>query len=188
MCDRDHPQPSNLYPLIFYKDGKTCVFWDVEDYPIPDGLDPASIYQRIKDAVNKYGCDAEVSIQAYADDNNTFADREYSDAGFKLQVFTEGDKYARHWSMYGDIMLWSLENPKSNVIIIAKITEDDLADRIGCLTRVWSYGLLLSQAKPEWLQKLFPVGSVPSFLTAIFDGRYINRSSRSKGKRGRYSG
>ncbi|CAL9227513.1 unnamed protein product, partial [Arabidopsis halleri] len=70
MCDRDHPQPSNLYPLIFYKDGKTCVFWDVEDYPIPDGLDPASIYQRIKDAVNKYGCDAEVSIQAYADDNN----------------------------------------------------------------------------------------------------------------------
>lgn len=72
-------------------DGKTCVFWDVEDYPIPDGLDPASIYQRIKDAVNKYGCDAEVSIQAYAVDNNTFADREYSDAGFKLQVFTEGE-------------------------------------------------------------------------------------------------
>lgn len=83
--------------------------------------------------------------------------------------------------MYVDIMLWLLENPtSSNVIIIAKIIDDRLATTIGCLSTVWSRGVLLSHAKREWLQRaLFPVGSAPSFLTAIFDGGNI---SGSKGK------
>lgn len=72
------------------------MFWDVEDYPIPDGHDPASIYQRIIEAVKGNCCDAEVSIQAYAN-NNTFSDdlrRQFSDAGFIFQVFTQGDNYS----------------------------------------------------------------------------------------------
>ncbi|CAD5329566.1 NYN domain limkain-b1-type [Arabidopsis thaliana x Arabidopsis arenosa] len=178
------PQPSNEFPLIFRKDGKTCVFWDVEDYPIPAGLHPRSIRRRIVKDVKKYGCDAEVSIHAYANDNTVSVTmrRQFSAAGIKLEVFTQaGDKYARHCSLYGDIMLWSLENPPpSNIIVIAKIIDDDLADRIGCLTTVWSYGLLISQVKPEWLERLFPVGSYPSFLAAIFDGGLPKSSKANK--------
>ncbi|XP_010448537.1 PREDICTED: uncharacterized protein LOC104730984 [Camelina sativa] len=183
MCDRDHPQPSDetifdcdeatyksLYPLIFYKDGKTCVFWDVEDYPIPDGPDPASIYQSMKEAVKKHGCDAEVTIHAYAD-NNTVSDdltRQFLDAGFEFEVFTEECKYARHCAMFCDVMLWTLENPTpSNVIVLANIIEDDFGYGIGFLSTVWSYGVLLSQPKRKWF---LPIGSAPSFLTSIFDG------------------
>ncbi|XP_010448539.1 PREDICTED: uncharacterized protein LOC104730986 [Camelina sativa] len=128
MSNLDEATYKNLYPLRFYKDGKTRVFWDVEDYPIPDGLDPASIYQRMKEAVKKHGCDAEVTIHAYAE-NNTFSDelrRQFCDAGFKVEVFTEGDKYVRHCAMYADVMIWTLENPKpSNLVVLANIMEDD---------------------------------------------------------------
>ncbi|XP_010438999.1 PREDICTED: uncharacterized protein LOC104722519 [Camelina sativa] len=171
MSHIDEATYKKLYPLRFYKDGKTGVFWDVEDYPIPDGLDPASIYQSIKEAVKKHGCDAEVTIHAYADDN-TFSDelrRQFSDGGFKFEVSTaEGGKYAIHCAMYADIMIWTLENPTpSNLVVLANIMEDDIGEGIGCLTTVWFYGVLLSQAKPKWR---LPVGSAPSFLTSIFDG------------------
>ncbi|XP_019088264.1 PREDICTED: uncharacterized protein LOC104727774 [Camelina sativa] len=175
MCDRD-PQPSDeamfnideatykdMYPLIFHKDGKTCVFWDVEeDYPIPDGLDPASIYQSMKEAVKKHGCDAEVTIDAYADNNKVSDDlrRQFLDAGFdEFEVFTEESKYARHCAMFCDVMLWTLENPTpSNVVVLANIIEDDFGDGIGCLCTIWSYGVLLSQPKQKWR---LPIGSAP---------------------------
>ncbi|XP_023635332.1 uncharacterized protein LOC17878973 [Capsella rubella] len=164
-------------PLVFHKSGKTCVFWDVEDYPIPDGLDAASIYHSIKGAIKNYGCDEEVCIQAYVG-NNTFSDeflRQSSDAGVIFEVFTRGGQYERHRSIYGDVMLWTLENPTpSNVIVIAKLFDDDLATSIRFLSTVWYYGVLISQApKPEWE---FPLGSAPSFLASIFDGGNISGS------------
>ncbi|XP_023634912.1 uncharacterized protein LOC17877834 isoform X2 [Capsella rubella] len=171
ICNTEDDLIQCLPPLVFHKSGKTCVFWDVEDYPIPDGLDAASIYQSIKAAVKNYGCDEEVFIQAYVG-NNTISDefrRQSSDAGVRFEVFEKsGDQYGRHCSIYGDVMLWTLENPTpSNVIIVAKIIDYDFGFAFRCLSDSWSYGVLLSQEpNPIWR---FPVGSAPTFLASIFD-------------------
>ncbi|EOA17855.1 hypothetical protein CARUB_v10006260mg [Capsella rubella] len=83
-------------------------------------------------------------------------------------VFHKWDQYGRHCSIYGDVMLWTLENPTpSNVIIVAKIIDYDFGFAFRCLSDSWSYGVLLSQEpNPIWR---FPVGSAPTFLASIFD-------------------
>ncbi|CAH2074058.1 unnamed protein product, partial [Thlaspi arvense] len=114
-------------PMVFHKDAKTRVFWDVDDYPIPEGLEPASVYQSMKEAIEKQlGCHGEVTIHAYADKNaTTFSEAEFKDAGFEFEVLTEVGKNSRFWCMYADIKLWQLENPSpANMIILAKIVEE----------------------------------------------------------------
>lgn len=67
------------------------MFWDLGDFPIPDGVDPASIHESIKDAIKKQGCHGEVLIEAYAEsDKDTLSDGKYSDAGLHVQVFPQG--------------------------------------------------------------------------------------------------
>ncbi|CAH8277456.1 unnamed protein product [Arabidopsis lyrata] len=44
----------------------TCVFWDVEDFQVPDGHDPDWVYQKIKSALAKKGYRGIVEIKAYA--------------------------------------------------------------------------------------------------------------------------
>uniref|UniRef100_A0A1J3IMB9 NYN domain-containing protein n=1 Tax=Noccaea caerulescens TaxID=107243 RepID=A0A1J3IMB9_NOCCA len=151
------------FPLTFYKEGEadTCVFWDLNDYPIPIGVHPAWIYKRIKDAISDQGIVGDVSIHGYVD----VSEREYWDAGFQVEVFpqSEGGKHTRHCSMLVDMSIWALNHTKpSNVIILAQVT-DDLLDghfRSYC-SRI--YGYLFSR------QRRVPARSDPTFLTCIFD-------------------
>lgn len=46
--------------------GKTGVFWDLDACPVPGGVDPGSIGQRIKSAVAMKSCYGKVSTRAYA--------------------------------------------------------------------------------------------------------------------------
>ncbi|XP_010448545.1 PREDICTED: uncharacterized protein LOC104730993 [Camelina sativa] len=161
---------------FFYKHGKTCVFWDVNDYPIPDGLDPSSIYQSIKDAIKKHGCDAEVTIHAYADDNTVSDDlrRQLLDAGFKFEVFSPGGDHARHCTMYCDMVLWAFKHPTPplNLIVLAKVfdCEGDFYTFM-CALRISYHAVLFSEKKQIW-------PGAPLF-TSIFDGGRNNISGSS---------
>ncbi|CAA7031540.1 unnamed protein product [Microthlaspi erraticum] len=177
--DEESVWETQQFPLTFYKEGesKTCVFWDLNDYPIPSGINPASMCESIKDAIWKQGIDGEVSIQAYVDvSESTLSEREYSDAGFQVEVFheSEGGKHTRNCSMLADMTMWALDNPTpSNVILLAKVTDDTLAGllRSSC-PRI--YGCLFSR----YLR--VPARTDSSFLTSIFDPVQGRRRRRNR--------
>lgn len=63
----------------------------MEDYPIPvTGVDPSTIYQSLKDALERDGFKGEVTIQAYVNENE-FSGVKYLDAGIKTYSVAGGD-------------------------------------------------------------------------------------------------
>ncbi|XP_010434235.1 PREDICTED: uncharacterized protein LOC104718224 [Camelina sativa] len=156
---------TNNTPLILCAGRKTCVFWDVEDYPIPDGIDPASFSLNIKEAIKK-------QVKRFQS-RFTFRmmmklRRKYEDAGFIIKSDPHDGKDARICTMFVELMLWAFENPKpTNVIVLAKNIGDDMGYRLGGL-----YGrgqaILLSQSDPEW--DLLPSEVSTWFLTSLFNG------------------
>ncbi|CAA7029563.1 unnamed protein product [Microthlaspi erraticum] len=89
-----------------YAEAKTCVFWDVEDCPIPDGQDPESVAINIKSALAKNGYRGEVTIRAYGEKYQV--QDFYESAGIKL--FPQGDNYARYMKMHMAVYDWMGEN------------------------------------------------------------------------------
>ncbi|KAF2591154.1 hypothetical protein F2Q70_00041182 [Brassica cretica] len=45
-----------------YAEAKTVVFWDVDECPIPEDLDPQSVYQNIRTALANKGYHGEKMI------------------------------------------------------------------------------------------------------------------------------
>ncbi|CAN7118159.1 unnamed protein product, partial [Brassica rapa subsp. narinosa] len=83
--------------------GNTGVFLDVDDFPIPKHLDPKSIYQKIKRALENKGYRSHVSLRLYGDnsilpgkDMNNMMDK-YAEAGIKICLVpeVEGVTYTR---------------------------------------------------------------------------------------------
>lgn len=60
----------------------TCIFWDVEDFPIPNGIDTTDkVILNIKSALAKTGYDGKVSIVAYYEKNKILDDFHLVPAG-----------------------------------------------------------------------------------------------------------
>ncbi|ESQ47231.1 hypothetical protein EUTSA_v10027969mg [Eutrema salsugineum] len=101
-----------------YSEAKTCVFWDMEDCPIPNGLNPESVYRNIRTALASKGYRGEVTIWAYGDKNQIPG--YFESAGIKLE--RAGDKYARVETMIRGIWCWLMdnsENGSSNLLVIS---------------------------------------------------------------------
>ena len=69
----------------FLAAGNTGVFLDVDDFPIPKHLDPKSIYQKIKRALENKGYRTHVSLRLYGD--------KYAEAGIKICLVPDGELY-----------------------------------------------------------------------------------------------
>ncbi|CAH2065784.1 unnamed protein product [Thlaspi arvense] len=87
-------------------EAKTCVFWDMEDCPIPEGLNPHSVYRNIRAALANKGYRGEVTITAYGDKNQIPG--YFESAGISL--IPAGDKYARFRRMRLDFWSPTIEN------------------------------------------------------------------------------
>ncbi|KAJ4904736.1 putative endonuclease or glycosyl hydrolase [Raphanus sativus] len=72
-------------------EANTAIFWDIEDCPIPGGLDPLMFLQNIKSALN-HGCRGKLSIMVYCDNNRSLDDFSLSDTSPITLVHT--DPYA----------------------------------------------------------------------------------------------
>lgn len=97
-----HPMPS--VDTSSYADAKTGVFWDVEECPIPEDLDPESVYQNIRSALANKGYHGEVRIMAFGDRNQIPG--YYESAG--IEIFPKGDKHARLMEMIVRFFRWVL--------------------------------------------------------------------------------
>lgn len=58
---------SSLVAEKRYKSAKTAVFWDMEDCPLPDGLNAVEVSRNIRKALKKLNYEAKASIYAYGD-------------------------------------------------------------------------------------------------------------------------
>ncbi|CAA7026738.1 unnamed protein product [Microthlaspi erraticum] len=123
-----------------YAAAKTCVFWNVEDCPIPSGLDPVSVARNIKSALAKKGFLGEVTIRAYGD-MYQIPDY-YQPAGIKLE--RHGDKSARFMSMNGDFFLWLLENGESTNMMVISGDHSEFAQSLKSCTAA-NNNILLAQ-------------------------------------------
>ncbi|CAH2047972.1 unnamed protein product, partial [Thlaspi arvense] len=96
---------------------KTDVFWDIDDCPIPDDLDPEMISQNIRSALKDKAYLGEVSISAYGDTNQIQG--EFCSAGITPIHVPAGETSARVRIMV-KLVGWALDNPGSNLMLIVQ--------------------------------------------------------------------
>ncbi|KAJ4866907.1 putative endonuclease or glycosyl hydrolase [Raphanus sativus] len=119
--------PSDFhYPIRVYPTGNTVVFLDVDDFPIPKHLDPQTIRQKIKRALENRGYLGDVSVRLYGDKNTLpgkYSMDKYADAGIEICLVPEGEgvMYTGGTLMLMDSYQWSLNNPgESNLMLLSK--------------------------------------------------------------------
>ncbi|CAH8304657.1 unnamed protein product [Eruca vesicaria subsp. sativa] len=101
-----------------FAEAKTGVFLDVEECPIPEDLDPKSLYQNIRTALANKGYHGEVSIKAFGDRNQIPG--YFESAG--IEIHPVGDKRLRIREMLISFFHWLYTNKPElcNVMIISR--------------------------------------------------------------------
>ncbi|KAG7546632.1 NYN domain limkain-b1-type [Arabidopsis suecica] len=142
-------------PIEKYLNADACIFWDMGSYPIPNGVDPCLVLEKIKSELADIGCPVDVSIHAYGN-NDTFSDGEllskFSAAEIKIDLLPEGDKDAGIYSMLVDMFQWALKSSSTrNLIVLSKNMDNpDVLKHFASLWR-WQCGLILS---PTWVPEV----------------------------------
>ncbi|CAA7044644.1 unnamed protein product [Microthlaspi erraticum] len=100
-------------------DRKSGVFWDVDDFPVPEGR---GIREIVESNLEKQGYKGEASITVYGE-KDPFSPEETAKGRFTF--VKRSDKYWRLHKMLTDIGLWVLEIPDryripTNVVVVAK--------------------------------------------------------------------
>lgn len=94
---------------LFCVEPKTGVFWNIEDCPIPDGLDPHKIFENIKSNLLNHSFDhGEVTTKAYYDSSNRSVD-ELSSLGY-ITLEPRDEQVRRFKNILEDILLWCRQN------------------------------------------------------------------------------
>uniref|UniRef100_A0A1J3HCV0 NYN domain-containing protein n=1 Tax=Noccaea caerulescens TaxID=107243 RepID=A0A1J3HCV0_NOCCA len=107
-----------------YSAGKTGVFWDVNDFPVPDGR---GIREIVEFVLRENGYTGEISITVYGD-KDPFSAEEAAKGGFTF--VQRSDEYWRINDMLLDIALWAVNSPyppdrnPANVMVLAKNKEN----------------------------------------------------------------
>ncbi|KAG2303057.1 hypothetical protein Bca52824_031708 [Brassica carinata] len=95
---------------------KALVLWNISNCPIPDGLDPLMVVQRIQAAVEKSGyvrCNGEISITVIG---NNLTEIPGEDVMRKLSSIGISLKNAHEYQM--DLYHWAEENPAPGTMML----------------------------------------------------------------------
>ncbi|VVB07641.1 unnamed protein product [Arabis nemorensis] len=108
---------------MFYGGPNPCVFWDVVDFPFPDGQSPFYIYQALK----HLQIEGDLSIRAFVDEENVTDPlvKAYEEAGITF-IAVPKDKNERVNCMIPEILLWTVEHPwRLELFVISKNIEKE---------------------------------------------------------------
>ncbi|VVB07797.1 unnamed protein product [Arabis nemorensis] len=94
----------------FY-DTKTFVYWDIEDYPLPEGYTVDSFYENVKSSIKNQGY-GDVRILAYGDRKHSSRSVHVESLHPKIPLFRLGCRYGRHTN----ILLSMLSNARMDVL------------------------------------------------------------------------
>ncbi|CAH2073667.1 unnamed protein product [Thlaspi arvense] len=113
------------------KGDQTVVFWNLEDCPFPRCSDPDVIHRRIVKALGDRGFRGEMSIWAYADENNESWGGEYlRKKTWETRIYFLPGGASRLHRMLNDILLWEMDSPRdhphpTDVIVVSDQVGDD---------------------------------------------------------------
>jgi len=101
---------------------KTSVWWDLENCPVPSGVDPHAIAQNISSALSKHDYRGPVSISAFGDTHNLPAKIQHalSSTGIALNHVPAGIKDASDKRILVDMLFWAVDNSApANYLLIS---------------------------------------------------------------------
>ncbi|CAD5326548.1 unnamed protein product [Arabidopsis thaliana] len=136
------------------KDHKAGVFWDLEDYKIPDGLSAGEVSKNIKTAFAEMGYPGTVSIKAYADETNRrIQDNEFHSAGIELKRVPEGLKgkdHSRDIAVLTGMGVWITVNRdvSSSIMLISDSIYDFAVDEFKKVNHYVLWKKLSAKGKP----------------------------------------
>ncbi|KAG7566062.1 hypothetical protein ISN44_As10g026690 [Arabidopsis suecica] len=137
----------------------TCVFWDVQDFQVPEGRDPDWVYQKIKSALAKKGHRGIVEIKAYV------------------------------YRMMSDVLFWALDNPSDypvllpNVMVISKnISQEEGFLRVLGILQCRGYNILLADSDYDVASQneLHFVSSLWLWKSLVDGGKPIDQTGSSQ--------
>ncbi|CAH8337918.1 unnamed protein product [Eruca vesicaria subsp. sativa] len=111
------------WPDPSLKEPKTCLFWNIEDCPIPKGVHFNTMDYNFKSAIRNQGDYGEVLIKAYWDDTTANLETTDHNIRYVIENQSEGDEdpYVELDTMFSDILLWAIDNPApSNLMVISR--------------------------------------------------------------------
>ncbi|KAG7561791.1 NYN domain limkain-b1-type [Arabidopsis thaliana x Arabidopsis arenosa] len=136
------------------EDHKASVFWDMEDYKIPDGLSAGEVSKNIKTAFSEMGYPGTVSIKAYADaTNRRIQDNEFHSAGIELKRVPEGSKgmdHSRDIAVLTGMAVWIAANREvsSSMMVISDSIYDFAVDQFKKINHYVLWKKLSAKGKP----------------------------------------
>lgn len=101
---------------------KTSVWWDLENCPVPNGVDPHAIAQNISSALSKHDYRGPVSISAFGDTHCLPANIQHalSSTGIALNHVPAGIKDASDKRILVDMLFWAVDNSApANYLLIS---------------------------------------------------------------------
>ncbi|XP_020884094.1 uncharacterized protein LOC110229152 [Arabidopsis lyrata subsp. lyrata] len=148
----------------------TCVYWNIDDYPIPDDIKHDLIYSNIKSALEKMGyrC-SDLEIFAYGE--------KIKEATELNELFDAGIKYSNHKVPYIEMLrdiVGSNHKSSSNLMVISKSHPQDTESRrvLRALNSRGSHVLLVQpQPESQASEQLFHRPDLLCCSTYLLDGR-----------------
>lgn len=101
---------------------KTSVWWDLENCPVPNGVDPHAIAQNISSALSKHDYRGPVAISAFGDTHCLPANIQHalSSTGIALNHVPAGIKDASDKKILVDMLFWAVDNSApANYLLIS---------------------------------------------------------------------
>lgn len=168
---------------------KTSVWWDLENCPVPNGVNPHAIAQNISAALSKHDYRGPVSISAFGDTHNLPANIQHalSSTGIALNHVPAGIKDASDKRILVDMLFWAVDNSApANYLLISG--DRDFANALHQLS-MRRYNILLAHptlnippslsgaATIIWLWTSLAMGE--EVMPIIKDNKQLDRKSDS---------
>ncbi|KAL9833090.1 putative NYN domain, limkain-b1-type, meiosis regulator and mRNA stability factor 1 [Arabidopsis thaliana] len=134
---------------------KVGVFWDVEECPVPDGVEPSVVCENIKLALENKGYrPCNVSIRVYGERTNKFKD-DFLLAD--IMFLPAGDEGARFMRMCNDFFCWGNDNRKSTLMVMSRDSTEFASSFV--MYKNLNFNILVAQ--PENVDRKCPVCRKP---------------------------
>uniref|UniRef100_A0A1J3K2M4 NYN domain-containing protein n=1 Tax=Noccaea caerulescens TaxID=107243 RepID=A0A1J3K2M4_NOCCA len=155
----------NLYQL-----SDTRVFWDVEDFPVPEDRELKMFYDKVERALKMEGYDGELSIYAYGLEKTPQERVEFHEAEIWFVPET-GEKSARLNQILLDMIDFARRHPnyqKKNLLLALKDIPEETTELVSVMQGLIKKGYEVFLAVPDDL----PESDLPPSTTATLVWRW----------------
>uniref|UniRef100_A0A1J3H1U0 NYN domain-containing protein n=1 Tax=Noccaea caerulescens TaxID=107243 RepID=A0A1J3H1U0_NOCCA len=174
----DSDSDSDIDMDNLYKLSDTRLFWDVEDFPVPEDRKLKMLYDKVEGALKNEGYVGELSIYAYGKEKTPQERVEFHEAEIWFVPET-GEKSARLNQILLDMIDFARRHPnaqETNLLLASKDIPEETTELVSVMQGLIQKGYQVFLAVPHDL----PESDLPPSTTAslvwswksLFDGDY----------------